>query len=160
MKEQVLEQLNLSGLPYRVIDHVAVFHVGDEPPELVGIPMTKNLLLKDRSTGQVYMVVMEGEKRLDISMLAAQLESTKNRLQFVKFDDVEATVGAPPGHVSIFNLLNDVAKDVQIVFDSALLQSPEIGFHPNVNTATVMMRPQDVVIFLQRHSHKPHIVDL
>jgi len=160
MKEQVLEQLNLTGLPYRVIDHAAVFHVGDEPPELVGIPMTKNLLLKDRSTGQVYMVVMEGEKRLDISALAAQLESTKNRLQFVKFDDVEATVGVPPGHVSIFNLLNDVAKDVQIVFDTALMQSPEIGFHPNVNTATVMMQPQNVIEFLQRFGHEPRIVDL
>ena len=160
MKEKVLKQLDLSGLPYHVIDHAAVFHVGDEPPELVGIPMTKNLLLKDRSTSQVYMVVMEGEKRLDISALAAHLESTKNRLQFVKYDDVEVTVGVPPGHVSIFNVLNDEAKAVQIVFDKALLQSPEIGFHPNVNTATVMMKPQDVIDFLKQHGHEPHITDL
>ena len=160
MKDQVIEQLNLSGLPYRVIDHAAVFHVGEEPAELVGIPMTKNLLLKDRSTGQVYMIVMEGEKRLDISALAMELGSTKNRLQFVKYDDVEATVGVPPGHVSIFNLLNEEAKDVQIAFDKALLQQPEIGFHPNVNTATVMMKPQDVIGFLRLHGHEPHVIDL
>lgn len=160
MKEKVFRRLDETGLGYRVIDHAAVFHVGDEPPELVGIPMTKNLLLKDRSTGQVYMVVMEGEKRLDISSLAVQLESTKNRLQFVKYDDVEVAVGVPPGHVSIFNLLNDEAKDVQIVFDTALLQNPEIGFHPNVNTATVMMKPRDVIDFLKLHGHEPHVIDL
>lgn len=160
MKDQVLKQLNLTGLSYRVIDHAAVFHVGDEPPELVGIPMTKNLLLKDRTTSQVYMVVMEGEKRLDISALAGQLASTKNRLQFVKYDDVEATVGVPPGHVSVFNVLNEQAKAVQIVFDRALLQTAEIGFHPNVNTATVMMKPQDVMGFLRLHGHEPHVIDL
>jgi len=160
MKEKVLDQLETSGLPYRVIEHAAVFHVGDEPPQLVGFPMTKNLLLKDRSTGQVYMVVMEGEKRLDISALAAQLGSTKNRLQFVKFDEVEATVGVPPGHVSIFNLLNREAEAVKIVFDEALLQKSEIGFHPNVNTATVAMKPADVITFLTAHDHDPQIIKL
>lgn len=160
MKEKVIQQLELSGLPYRVIDHPAVFHVGDEPPELVGFPMTKNLLLKDRSTEQVYMVVMEGEKRLDIGTLAARLGTTKNRLQFVKFDEVERTVGVPPGHVSIFNLLNSEAKNVRIVFDETLLKKPEIGFHPNVNTATIAMKPSDVIAFLERRGIDPQIVVL
>lgn len=160
MKEQVLLQLEASGLPYRVIDHPAVFHVGDEPPELAHFPMTKNLLLKDRTTGQVYMVVMEGEKRLDIGTLAAQLGSTKNRLQFVKYDDVESTVGVPPGHVSIFNVLNEESKGLKIVFDDALLSREEIGFHPNVNTATIAMRPHDVLDFLGAQAHAPTIVKL
>ena len=160
MKEKVLEQLDSTSLPYRIIEHVAVYHVGDEPPELVGFPMTKNLLLKDRTTGQVYMIVMEGEKRLDIAALAVQLVSTKNRLQFVKFDDVEATVGVPPGHVSVFNLLNGETEGVRIVFDEVLLQKSEIGFHPNVNTATIAMRPHDVVAFLKLQGHEPQIVNL
>lgn len=160
MKEKVFEQLDQTGLAYRVIDHPAVFHVGDEPPELANFPMTKNLLLKDRLTGQVYMVVMEGEKRLNIATLATQLSSTKNRLQFVKFDEVEATVGVPPGHVSIFNLLNDEASAVRIVFDKALLGKAEIGFHPNVNTATVAMKPADVISFLAAHGHDPQIIKL
>ena len=160
MKEKVLQELDDSGLSYRVINHVAVFHVGDEPPELVGFQMTKNLLLKDRTTEQVYMVVMEGEKRLDIGTLATQLGTTKNRLQFVKFADVERTVGVPPGHVSIFNLLNEEATNVQIVFDSTLLDKPEIGFHPNVNTATIAMKPDDVIVFLKLHDHNPQIVSI
>lgn len=160
MKEKVLEQLELVGLPYRVIEHPAVFHVGDEPPELVGFPMTKNLLLKDRTTEQVYMVVMEGEKRLDIAVLATQLGTTKNRLQFVKYEDVEATVGVPPGHVSIFNLLNTEAQNVCIVLDETLLQKSEIGFHPNINTATIAMSPEDVITFLQRQGTKPQILTI
>lgn len=160
MKKQVIDILVQSGLPYRLIEHVAVHRVGDEPPELDGLPTTKNLLLKDRSSGQVYMVVMEGEKRLDIATLAAELGSTKNRLQFVKYEEVEATVGVSPGHVSIFNVLNSVAKNVEIVFDSALLKYSEIGFHPNVNTATVLMRPSDVTEFLRAYGHEPRIINL
>lgn len=160
MKDKVFERLAKTGLPYRVIEHVAVHHVGEEPPELEGLPTTKNLLLKDRSDGQVYMVVMEGEKRLDLGAFAAVLATTKNRLQFVKYEDVQAAVGVPPGHVSIFNLLNEEAKAVQIVFDKSLLQYPEIGFHPNVNTATVLMKPQDAIQFLEFHGHIPRIIEL
>lgn len=160
MKERIVSILAQSGVPHRLVEHVAVYHVGDEAPELAGLPSAKNLLLKDRSSGQVYMVVMEGEKRLDIAALASQLGSTKNRLQFIKYDDVEAAVGVPPGHVSIFNVLNTAAKDVQIVFDNALMQYIEIGFHPNVNTATIFMHPDDVVAFLTRQGFAPLMVTL
>jgi Ala-tRNA(Pro) deacylase len=160
MKEKVLQALDASGLPYRTIEHVAVHHVGEEPPELAGLPTTKNLLLKDRSNGRAYMVVMEGEKRLDLGLLADELATTKNRLQFVKYEDVERVVGVSPGHVSIFNLLNEEAKGVQIVFDKSLLHYPEIGFHPNINTATVLMRPDDALVFLKLHGQTSQLINL
>lgn len=160
MKEQVLRYLDDAGLAYRVIEHAAVHRVGEEPPELDGIPTTKNLLLRDRSTKQVYMMVMVGENRLDLGALASMLGTTKNKLQFVKYDEVESVVGVPPGHVSVFNVLNELQEDVQIVFDAALLDMSEIGFHPNVNTATIVMKPADVLAFLRLHGHEPQIVRL
>lgn len=160
MKDQVFAFLTEANIPYRVIEHVAVYRVGNEPPELAELPMTKNLLLKDRATSQVYMVVMEGEKRLDLLVLASLLGTTKNRLQFVKYEDVEATVGVPPGHVSIFNLLNEQARGVEVVLDKALLQRSEIGFHPNVNTATVVIKPDMVVDLLGKLGATYQLVEL
>jgi len=99
------------------------------------------------------MVILIGEKKLDVRLLADALGMSKSRLTFVKYDDVEATVGVKPGHVSVLNLLNDEAKDVQVVFDTALLKYEEIGFHPNVNTASVFIKPEDVLRVIGTTGH-------
>lgn len=158
--QDVFNFLHEHHISYRLIEHPAIFRVGEEPPELADLPTTKNLLLKDRTTKQVYMVVMEGEKRLDLALLAILLDTTKSRLQFLKYEDIEKTVGVPPGNVSIFNMLNDQAANVAIVVDKALLERPEIGFHPNVNTATVVMSPRVVADVLDKLTERYKIVDI
>ena len=157
MKEKVIERLNESGMPYRVIDHAAVYHAGKEPSELVGLPSTKCLLLTDPKTSSIYLVAMRGEERLDLKKLAAVLRA--GRLKFVPFDDVKGVVEVLPGSVSIFAVDRN-RKNIEIVFDAALLTQKEIGFHPNVNTATVLMRPKDVIRFIKLQWHTPRIVEL
>ena len=157
MKEKVFECLAKAGLPYRVIKHAPVHHVGDEPPELVGLPSTKCLLLTDPKTDRAYLVAMRGDERLDLKKLAAVLRT--GRLKFVQFDDVERVIGVLPGSVSVFAVCGG-KKTVEIVFDAALLDQAEIGFHPNVNTATVIMQPSDVIEFLKLQGYTPRILEL
>lgn len=157
MKEKVFERLAKAGLPYRVIEHAAVHHVGEEPPELARLPSTKCLLLTDPKTGSVYLVAMRGEERLDLKKLSALLGT--GRLKFVQFDDVERVISVPPGSVSVFAVCGGT-KNIEIVFDTALLGQIEIGFHPNVNTATVLMRPQDVIEFLRLQGCMPRVAEL
>ncbi len=141
----VFEFLQEHAIPHRVIEHVAVFRVGEEPPELEGVFSTKNLLLKDTKSSQVYLVMMEGEKKLDIAKLASAIETTKSRLRFLRYEEVEPAVGVQPGSVSILNLTNSQAKGIKVLFDTALLAQAEIGSHPNVNTATVLMTPANTL---------------
>ncbi len=158
MKEQVIARLEALGLPYRLIEHAAVHHVGEEPPELQGLPVTKCLLLTDPKSGAVYMVAMRGAERLDVKYLATTLIT--GRLKFVAFDAVEQIIGVAPGSVSIFAVCTGEQRRIQIVFDSELMKMPEVGFHPNVNTATVLMRPDDAITFLSSCGYAPRVVEL
>lgn len=146
-----LQSLSIS---YQVVEHPATFRVEEHPSELEGLSVAKNLLLRDTKTRQVYMVILIGEKKLDMRKLADELGVSKSRLTFVKYEDVEATVGVKPGHVSVLNLMNDEAKDVRVVFDTALAGYNEIGFHPNVNTASVFMKPEDVLRIIHETGHE------
>ncbi len=158
MKNEVLGRLDAAGVTYRLITHAAVHHVGDEAPELAGLPITKCLLLTDPKSGAVYMVAMRGEERLDLKKLGQSLGA--GRLKFVPFDDVEQIIGVAPGAVSVFAVCNGEKKRIQMVFDSELMKLPEIGFHPNENTATVVMTPQSVIDFLMGCGYTPLVVEL
>lgn len=138
MKQKAYDFLRAHNIPFRVVEHKATFHVHEHPKELEGLPVVKNLLLKDVKTKQVYMVILLGEKRLDMRKLGEALGVSRSRLTFIQHDDVERVVGVKPGHVSILNLLNDEAKNVEVVYDEELETLPEVGFHPNENTATVL----------------------
>ena len=154
MRQKALAFLKELSVTYRLVEHPATFRVEEHPRELEGLPVAKNLLLKDTKTRMTYMVLLIGEKKLDMRLLASALGVSKSRLTFVKYDDVEATVGVKPGHVSVLNLLNDEAKDVRVVFDTALRGHEEIGFHPNVNTASVFMKPDDVLRVIRAAGHE------
>lgn len=147
--QKAYEFLTEQGIPYRVVEHVATFHVHEHPAELEGLQIVKNLLLKDVKTKQVYMVILLGEKRLDVRKLAKFLGVSKSRLTFIRHEDVENVVGVKPGHVSILNVLNDEAKSLHVIYDKALESLDEVGFHPNENTATVLFSPKYIETILR-----------
>ena len=53
-----------------------------------------------------------------------------------------------PGAVSPFGLIHDSARDVIVVLDADLPDTERIGFHPNVNTATITLPTADFLRFL------------
>jgi Ala-tRNA(Pro) deacylase len=54
-----------------------------------------------------------------------------------------------PGSVSPFGLLHPGARDVRVVLDADLRQAEKVAFHPNVNTATIVLAWTDFEKFLQ-----------
>ena len=142
MRQTVLTFLQERNIPYRLEEHEAVFTVAESSMKLPEKVPVKTLLLTDEKREQVWMVAMRGLNRLDMKRLARELGVKK--LQFVKPEQVEALVGVRPGSVSIFGLLHPGAKKLQVLFDETLMQEPELGFHPNDNTATVFLSPADV----------------
>jgi Ala-tRNA(Pro) deacylase len=57
-------------------------------------------------------------------------------------------LGVTPGSVTIFGLINDVAKSVTLVLDDALLASDPVNFHPLLNNATTAMSQSDLMKFV------------
>lgn len=154
MRDAVYTFLEAQSIPYRVQEHEAVFTVAESSVKLPEKVPVKTLLLTDEKKQQVWMVAMRGLNRLDMKSLARVCGVKK--LQFVRPERVEEMVGARPGSVSIFGLLHPGAETMQVLLDESLMQEPELGFHPNDNTATVFLKPEDVlkIITATKHAYR------
>ncbi len=154
MRDAVYTFLEAQNIPYRVQEHEAVFTVAESSVKLPEKVPVKTLLVTDEKKQQVWMVAMRGLNRLDMKSLA-QVCGVK-KLQFVRPERVEEMVGVRPGSVSIFGLLHPGAETMQVLLDESLMQEPELGFHPNDNTATIFLKPEDVlkIITATKHAYR------
>jgi Ala-tRNA(Pro) deacylase len=137
MKDQILDFLAKLDIPYRWVDHPAVFTVAESLEHIEGKRPIKNLLLQEKGNGRKILIIMDGGTRLDTKLIEQKLDAKK--LQFAKPEVLEQTFGVAPGAVSVFGLLHVGATDVEVVVDQSLLSEPELGFHPNDNTATIFL---------------------
>jgi len=53
-----------------------------------------------------------------------------------------------PGSVSPFGLINDREKHVHLFIDEKLDEFDRLAFHPNVNTASLVISKEDFLKFL------------
>jgi Ala-tRNA(Pro) deacylase len=136
------------GLSYERHEHPAVFTVEQALAHWSGIDAThcKNLFLRNKKGDRHYLVVAEHSTPIDIGALAARVG--ENRLSFASAERLAAHLGLTPGAVSPFGLINGQAKTVRVALDERLRTATRVGFHPNVNTATVVLAFADFERFL------------
>ncbi len=107
----------------------------------------KNLFLRNAKGTRHYLVVLEHSKKADLRALSARLGDDK--LSFASADRLMRFLHLTPGAVSPFGLIHDSARDVIVVLDADLPATERIGFHPNVNTATITLLTADFLRFLE-----------
>jgi Ala-tRNA(Pro) deacylase len=49
-----------------------------------------------------------------------------------------------PGSASVFGLMFDTDKKVQLIIDQDVLDKEYVGFHPNINTSSVKIKTKDL----------------
>lgn len=152
MENKVYEVLQHLGISYQVLQHPPLFKSSDE--QKYGITFGdatcyKNLLLIDPKTKQCYLVCMPVHKRLDLKRLQEQLGT--HRLSFASEIVLQEKLGVTTGNASLFNIILKPNTDVIFVLDEQMKEEASICFHPNVNTASVIMTKQDVDTLLQAY---------
>ncbi|MCL4847982.1 MAG: prolyl-tRNA synthetase associated domain-containing protein [Acidobacteria bacterium] len=145
---QVQAALDALGVPFERHEHPAVYTVDEATRHWAAIEAThcKNLFLRNKKGNRHYLVVAEHTRPVDLARLATLVGD--DRLSFASPERLLAHLGLTPGSVSPFGLLNDVAGAVVVVVDAALREAARVAFHPNVNTATVVLSGADFVRFL------------
>lgn len=107
----------------------------------------KHLLLQERKGDKKkFLVVTSSSKSVDLGSLKEGLGCRK--LEFVGVDEMQSLIHTSPGNVSIFNMMADKNREVQIVIDEDLLQASDVAFHPLYNGMSVFMRPDECFKFL------------
>ncbi len=147
-EQEVFDALAALGIAFARFTHPPVFTVEEAERYWAEIPAThcKNLFLRNAKGTRHYLVVLGHAKKADLRALSAALGD--DRLSFASPDRLMRFLHLSPGSVSPFGLIHDSARDVCVVLDSDLPSTDRIGFHPNVNTATITLATDEFLRFL------------
>jgi Ala-tRNA(Pro) deacylase len=140
--------LSRLGIAYERVTHPPVATVEEAEPHWAGIDAAhcKNLFLRNQKGNRHYLVIIAHTKRADLRAVAGQIGDGK--LSFASPERLMTYLGLTPGSVSPFGLINDCDHHVRVFIDRDLKQAARITFHPNVNTATLVLAYADFERFL------------
>jgi len=147
-EQRVQAALTALGIAFERYEHPPVARALDADEHWAGIDAvhTKNLFLRNQKGLRHYLVILELHKRANLRAVADQIGD--GRLSFGTPDRMMAYLGVTPGSVSPFGLLNDAAREIHVCVDRDLKTAGRISFHPNVNTATLVLAFSDFERFL------------
>ena len=148
IEQKVLEALDRLGIPYVRHEHPPVATVEEAEKHWAGLKGThcKNLFIRNYKGNRHYLVIAPVTRGIDLKRLNTELG--EDRLSFASAERLKRWLGVEPGSVSPFGLINDETHHVQVVCDITLRSSAALGFHPNVNTATLEIAFADFERFL------------
>ncbi|MDR0983056.1 MAG: prolyl-tRNA synthetase associated domain-containing protein [Culturomica sp.] len=106
----------------------------------------KNLFFRNHKGNRHYLVVVDCDKELAIKDLEQMLKQGK--LSFASEQRMLKYLGLYPGSVSPFGLLNDTDNHVYLFLDENLKHADKLSFHPNDNRASISLKTEDFVKFL------------
>ena len=159
-RQRVFDALKDLDIPFQVYDHPPIRTSGDAflLSEDVEGGRCKNLFLRNNEGTNHYLVILGMESRCDLKILAGKLN--EKRLGFASEDRLLRYLGVPSGSVSPFNLLNGNGTEVIIVVEEALLSHEKLAFHPNENTATLVLSVRDFLKYLRSLENRVDFIDL
>lgn len=148
IERSVLETLEKLGIVYVRHEHPPVATVEEAEKHWAGLQGThcKNLFLRNNKGNRHYLVIAPVTRGIDLKRLTAQL--SEDRLSFASPERLKRILGLEPGSVSPFGLIHDAGREVRVVLDRSLKDSALLGFHPNINTATLEISLADFERFL------------
>ncbi len=147
-KQEVYALLNERGIEYEAIEHEAVYNM--EEADALELPHreagTKNLVIRDDKKRNYYVVSIPEHDRLDLKGLREKLGSRP--LKFAQDNELMDLMGLIPGQVTPFGTLNDTEHKVKVLI-SDYFKGGLMDAHPNDNTATIILKADDVVEVLK-----------
>ena len=156
----IYEILDRHGISYERTDHPPVFTVEEADRLVPPLPgaKTKNLFLRDNKGKRHFLVVVSGDKQVDLKHLHTLIEST--RVSFASPDRLKKHLDLEPGAVSMLAVVNDTNHDVELVIDRSLWEADAFQCHPLVNTSTLVVERSGLERLFDATGHEPRLVDV
>ncbi|XP_047458449.1 prolyl-tRNA synthetase associated domain-containing protein 1 [Mugil cephalus] len=154
--EKYLQTLNIQT---SCVEHPPVFTVEEMMPHLqeVNGAVTKNLFLKDKKKKGLWLVSARHDHQVDLNVLAKKLGLGSGNLRFADEAAMLEKLKVGQGCATALALLFDRDRSVKFVLDQDLVEGGHalVYFHPMTNSATMGIRPQDLLLFLKETGHEP-----
>jgi len=118
----------------------------------------KNIFLRNHKGNRHYLVILEHLAQLNMRDLEKRLRQGK--LTFASDVRLKNYLGVEPGSVSPFGLINDSGHHVHLFIDEKLKESERLTFHPNINTASLVISRTDFIKFLDYTGNSYEFISL
>ena len=159
-KNETLHYLDQHGIKYEIVEHQAVYNMAEM--EKIALPHpeadAKNLFVRDDKKRNYYLLTIKGDKRVNLQQFRE--ENGTRRLSFASTKDLNEKLGLEPGSVTPLGLLNDSHREIPFYLDSYFSDQPRIAVHPNDNTATVWLDPQDLIAVIKGLGNPVRVVKM
>ncbi len=148
-QKELYELLNKLGIHYEYHEHPPVATIDDAIRlwKDYNSGRCKNIFFRNHKGNRHYLVILEHLAQLNIHDLEKRLRQGK--LTFASDQRLKKHLGLDPGSVSPFGLINDKEKHVYLFIDEKLKEEERLAFHPNDNTATLVISKSDFLKFLE-----------
>ena len=144
-KSETLYYLDQHGIKYEIMEHPAVYNMAEM--EKIALPHpeadAKNLFVRDDKKRNYYLLTIKGDKRVNLQQFHE--ENGTRRLSFASPQDLKEKLGLESGSVTLLGLLNDSHHEIPFYLDSYFSDQPRVAVHPDDNTATIWVDPQDLL---------------
>jgi len=137
--DTVIEFLESNNISYKLFRHDPVFTIeqAKETRKTIDGLHCKNLFIRNQKGNKHFLVIFPADMEVDLKMLALQVGI--NKISFASANRLQKYLGVKPGSVSVFGLLNDKDKLVELFLHEDVLQADIVTFHPNDNSSTISL---------------------
>ena len=159
-RNKVLQALKNLEIEYEIHEHPPVPTVEEALPYWGQIDAThcKNLFFRNHKGNRHYLVILRHDRQLNIKDLEQRLKQGK--ISFASPQRMEKYLGLSGGSVSVFGLINDEENHIHLFLDAALQRAEKISFHPNENSATVVISFESFIKFLDWSGNSYEFIQL
>ena len=159
-RQKVLDKLKELEISYDMYEHPPLPTIEMALEYWKDLPSThcKNLFFRNHKGNKHYLVVFECHQQMAIHQIEKMLKQGK--LSFASEQRMEKYLGLRPGSVSPFGLINDTEKHVKLFLDKNLKDAPMLSFHPNDNSASLIVKNEDFIKFLEHWGGEYEFLDL
>ncbi|MEI6348046.1 MAG: prolyl-tRNA synthetase associated domain-containing protein [Bacteroidota bacterium] len=154
------ELLNKLQINYQYIEHppAPTIEIAKQYWDGNNATHCKNIFMRNHKGNQHYLIILPCDSVFLIKNLEQNLKQGK--LTFASEDRLYKYLKLTPGSVSPFGLINDSEHHVIVYIDEALAKSEHVSFHPNINTASLIISFSDLINFLIFAGSKYQILNL
>ena len=139
------------------MDHIHAMFQGP----YAGTKIAKNLFYADKKDkNRMWVVCACHDTNIDLKALTKTLGCGSGNLRAGSEEAMYDKLGARKGALTLFGILNDTEKSVELVLDKRLAEDFErVAFHPMTNEATTSITKEGMMQVISASQHEPRILD-
>jgi len=158
-RNKVYKVLKELGIEFEVFEHppLDTIEIALEYWKDIDAVHCKNLFFRNHKGKKHYLVIIKDTTPFSIHSLEKKLKQGK--LSFASEKRLQKYLGVKPGSVSPFGLINDEDHHVHLFLDEQLQKAEKISFHPNDNTASLVIKYTDFIKYLHSLGNSYEFID-